>query len=1318
MAESVLNASDTKAPAEAAPNPSTSDSSELQAVKPTTRRRRILTPEPMTSVRTASSGGKASSSKRRRRKPKTTGKNEASPRVLVAPAPAASPAVERLATDELMDAMAEPSRRAEAASEVRRERMRESASDARDSDARDSDSHHSDSQYSDSHHSDSRDSDSQYSDSRDSDSRDSDARDSDARDSDSHHDFSDHLDMADHALPSDTELADVSNEPPIAQYVFALSDRAIQRVTGGNAFLRGRLFARRKAVEDLSYAGNRVTGEILVRSHDEPYRTSVELKHAEGQTDGEPNTLHSECSCPGWRGPTGHCKHVAAIIVALRDRFRPPRIKGQPNQPQKKKKVAPVHVPQTVSVGGKRRRSRRRRRGGRDGTGLDLLDTLDLGSPIDNRGNLDHWLPAEALQRPYEFEYRLVVRPASITVTPVVDGTRNAVPIVEALAAFNMVSAEERPIFRALARGVNRGKPATSELRDEDAAEVIGLLEGRRVLLDPASMELRYMDECLSPRLELDRPNGESVRVRVVFALESTGRRFPLSGGAWFEGTPGWHIDITEGVARPLADAVTPAWLSRLYRSPALVHPIEDMPQLVSEYVPRVCAALGVELPDLGQVADLVDESPLLSIRCEGDIVEARARLSVVYDGEDFEVSPDSFPSPLAFLPPARSGGRPRVVRRDIGLEMAAVQRVLDLGFEVDESGEELVAHGADAIAFWTGGLGELPEEWDRYVPDDLVSVTIRETRVSAHARVSSGVDWLSLQMSFDAEGVVVAEDELRACLERGRHIVKLEDGSYAPVDPDEVGGVLERMAEIYATSGRQKKLPLSQAGRVQDLMEMVGQAKVSTSARQLFDQLGDLEAVPAIPKPRTVKATLRPYQKEGFSWLVFLHQLGSGGILADDMGLGKTLEAIALLAWAKNKEKQKLNLVVAPTSVVPNWEREIAKFAPGLKAVIWQGQHRHKRKDELQDADVMITSYALLRRDEDLLAELDFRYVILDEAQHIKNPMSQTARAAKKLPSDRRLALTGTPIENRLSEIWSIMDFVSPGLLGKLKEFEERVARPIDRGDEETARKLRSTIQPFVLRRTKAEVAKDLPEKIEQEIVVPLAESQSTLYKQIVTEVRKSVLSEVQAKGIAKSQIQILAALTRLRQVACDPRLMKLEGKEFENADSGKLAALREIVAEAIEGGHRVLVFSQFVSMLTLIRRALEEDGVAYEYLDGSTKDRLDKVDHFNDDESVPVFLISLKAGGTGLNLTGADTVIHFDPWWNPAVEDQATDRAHRIGQTKVVTVYRLIAEGTVEEKILQLSAKKRALVSNVLSSEGSPLKGLTRADVDDLFS
>jgi SNF2 family DNA or RNA helicase len=525
-------------------------------------------------------------------------------------------------------------------------------------------------------------------------------------------------------------------------------------------------------------------------------------------------------------------------------------------------------------------------------------------------------------------------------------------------------------------------------------------------------------------------------------------------------------------------------------------------------------------------------------------------------------------------------------------------------------------------------------------------------------------------------------------------------------------------MAEIYATAGMKDKLPLSQAGRVQDLLKMVENAKVSATAKSLFAKIEDIDEVPSIPKPRTLKADLRPYQKDGFSWLVFLHELNSGGILADDMGLGKTVQAIALLLWAKSKHKRKLNLVVAPTSVVPNWEREIAKFAPGLKTVVWQGPNRSQRAPELEKADVMITSYALLRRDEELLQALDLRYVILDEAQHIKNPMSQTARSAKKLSSERRLALTGTPIENRLSELWSIFDFVSPGLLGTLKTFEERIARPIDRGDMETAQRLRATIKPFIMRRLKRDVAADLPDKIEQEMIVPLAEAQAKLYKQVLGEVRKSVLSEVEKKGVSKAQIQILVALTRLRQVACDPRLMKLPDTDFDADDSGKLGALREIIDEAIDGGHRVLVFSQFVGMLNHIRAALDADGVEYEYLDGSTKDRIERVDRFNEETGAPVFLISLKAGGTGLNLTGADTVIHFDPWWNPAVEDQATDRAHRIGQTKNVNVYKLIAAGTVEEKILELSAKKRELVSNVLSTEGSPLKGLTKADVENLFS
>ncbi len=1132
---------------------------------------------------------------------------------------------------------------------------------------------------------------------------------------------------------------------PLREFASTLSDRAIQRVVGGNAFLRGRIYARRGAIEEFDGRSDSATAKISVRNVDEPYRMEVQL-------DPEHKVV-SKCSCQAWRGPTGHCKHVAALLVALRDRERPPRRKdtegesssaGQGRGGQKrsggsagaKSNGAAARVKGTVEVvgshgttsmtvvggtatagasgvvtpGGKRRRTRRRRKG--DSTKMEVGTTASK-----DRSGWDAWLGAEAHLKAYAFDYRLAVRAASIAVTPVLAGTRSAVPIGDALSSSNTVPASERSVFRALSRHAPRGQATVAELRGEEAAELIGALRNRSVLLEPASMHLRFMDEPLRPSLELDTVQGDSVRVRVMFSSGS--RRFSLSQGAWFEGTPGWHIDTSEGIARPLAEAVTPAWLQHLYRSPALVMPIADLPGLLTEFLPRVATSLGAELPSLSSVAEVVDARPYFAIKATGDIVGAQVRVMVTYAESEFPVPVDGVPVPLAFFPPEQDGELPRVVRRDVGAEMGAVQLLMNLGLEVSESGEELVAQGDGAVAFWTDGLGELPEDWDRYIPDDLVGVTIRNDTVTPQMRVSSGVDWLNLDMTFDAGGVAVDENELRECLEKNRRLVKLEDGTYAPIEQAQVAEAMSRMAELVASAGEKKKLPLSQAGRVQDLLSLVDRAAVTPKAKALFQKLEDVGDIPTVPKPRKLQATLRDYQKKGFNWLVFVHQLGSGGILADDMGLGKTVQTIALMLWAKSKAKaHALNVVVAPTSVVPNWQREIEKFAPSLTTVMWQGPQRFDLEDEVAEADVLITSYALLRRDEEFLSKLGIRYVILDEAQHIKNPSSATAKAAKKLSSERRLALTGTPIENRLSEFWSIIDFVSPGLLGSLKSFEEKYARPIDRGDDKAAERLRKIIQPFVLRRTKSEVAPELPEKIEQEMVVPLEEEQSKLYQQITRETRKSVLSEVEKKGISKSQIQILAALTRLRQVACDPRLMKLPGKEWGDEESGKLSALREIVQEAASGGHRVLIFSQFVEMLKIIRNAMEEDGIAYEYLDGSTKDRSERVDRFNSDESLTVFLISLKAGGTGLNLTGADTVVHFDPWWNPAVEDQATDRAHRIGQTKVVSVYRLIARGTVEEKILKLSEKKRSLVSNVLSSEGAPLKGLTKSDLDSLFS
>ena len=371
-----------------------------------------------------------------------------------------------------------------------------------------------------------------------------------------------------------------------------------------------------------------------------------------------------------------------------------------------------------------------------------------------------------------------------------------------------MVSADERPLFRALSRHTGRGKPATAELRGEDAAELLSSLSQRRVLLEPNSMELRFFEEPLKPLIELDLAGGDSVRVRVVFeAVTSSGaRRIPLSNGAWFEGTPGWHIDVVDGVARPVVEAVTPAWLQRLYRSPALVHPLSDLPRLLTDFIPKVATSIGADLPDLGSVADLVDAHPHFQLKANGDIVSAEVRLKVAYADQEFDVPVNGFPSPLAFLPPTRRGGRPRVVRRDVGAEMAAVQEIMNLGFEVDEAGEALVATGDAAVDFWSEGIGSLPETWDRFIPNDLVDVTIRNESVTPQMRVSSGVDWLSLDMTFDAGGVAVDENELRLALEKNRRLVRLEDGTFAPIEQDEVADVMGRLAEILATSGGQEE--------------------------------------------------------------------------------------------------------------------------------------------------------------------------------------------------------------------------------------------------------------------------------------------------------------------------------------------------------------------------------------------------------------------------------------------------------------------------------------------------------------------------------
>jgi hypothetical protein len=1131
---------------------------------------------------------------------------------------------------------------------------------------------------------------------------------------------------------------------PFLEALSSLTDRALRRLLGARAFLRGTDYVRRGAVADV------VLGELsargLVRGSDpEPYRVELQVT---------PTGFRSECSCPVFGKLGGHCKHVGALLVALRDQYRPKqaepaetpaepsRFGGRPSLPPLPRAranadgAAPAPLRPFVDDGfdeggkGLGRRARRRAARAAAFSGAPAAPPVVSGRPSVVPTSVEAWLPEPLPPIPKKLEFRMQVKPTGLLVSILDPDTRTYRTPGSFIPLLAQNPSTIRDAIRLLARlddATPGSRKGPLEVRGEDAADLLAALKGQRVVLEPQLMELRFGDEPLRPGFDLElTPEGDRVQVRAAFLRAGDPRRFSLAQGAWFEGSPGYYVDPQEGVARPIDKRVSPSVLKRLKMAPFIHEPLDRLPALIAQGLPRIALEMGADLPELSQVADVVDLEPTFRLRAGGTLTEARASLRAAYGETEVEVRGDGMSIPVIVTAPERRGGkdskRARCIRCDIAGQQVAANLLRNLGLAFDEESGEFIVRGDDAIQFWSEGIGQLPETWDLYAPDDLVDVQMRGQSLVANARVSSGVDWLSLRLNFESEGIAVTSDELARCLSEGRRYVRLSDGSFAPIDVAKVRAVLQRQAEILATSGAVGgKLPLSQAGRLEELLGQVGKSAIDAGAKALFAKLRDVDEIKGAKKPRNLKAQLRPYQEAGFQWLSFLHEIGSGGILADDMGLGKTLQTITLLLSVKAADEKAGTpfkaLIVAPTSVVTNWLREIAKFAPSLKAALWHGNQRKKTVDELEDADVILTSYAILRRDEELFSTLDLRYAILDEAQHIKNPHSATAKAAKRIRASRRLALSGTPIENRLAEIWSIFDFVSPGLLGPLEKFEERYARPIDAGDVKAAARLRQTIHPFILRRTKAEVAKDLPEKIEMDNICELAPEQANLYASVLKEVRAQVLGEVEQKGIGKSHLQILAGLTRLRQAACDPRLLGLP-RTFEDDDSGKLAALRELVSVSIAGGHRMLVFSQFTSMLALIKAALDKDGVAYEYLDGSTKDRQARVENFQRDDGPPVFLISLKAGGSGLNLTAADTVVHFDPWWNPAVEDQATDRAHRIGQTKVVTTYRLVAKGTIEEKILELGGKKRELVGAVLSEDLGGAKKLTKGDLESLFA
>jgi superfamily II DNA or RNA helicase len=604
--------------------------------------------------------------------------------------------------------------------------------------------------------------------------------------------------------------------------------------------------------------------------------------------------------------------------------------------------------------------------------------------------------------------------------------------------------------------------------------------------------------------------------------------------------------------------------------------------------------------------------------------------------------------------------------------------------------------------------------------------------------------DWFNLELGLEVDGQQVSLlplmlDLLENASERQSlesvarsssrfFAVRVNATHCLPVAHERVRRLLRVMVELYR-GGEGPDLTLGFPARQVTVLERIERALAGgvgslrwedeTGVRARGRQLAGGEGADtwAPPEDLGLRATLRDYQREGVAFMQRLRACGAGGVLADDMGLGKTLQTIAHLCAEKMAGRLEVPaLVVAPTSLVGNWEREIRKFAPHLRTLVLHGPERRHRFAHMADVDVLITSYPIVVRDEERFAAQRYHVLILDEAQTIKNPRSQAHQVLRGLVAEQRLCLTGTPIENHLGELWALVDFLNPDLLGGQQWFRAWYQHPIERqGDEERLAALRDQLAPYVIRRLKSEVARELPPKTELLRPVELTGKQRELYESIRVSAHARVRQIIQRKGFSAAAVSILDALMKLRQVCCDPRLVRMEAARFV-AQSAKYEMLMEMLQQQVAGGHRVLVFSQFARMLKLIANGMGERGLGHVMLTGASQHRQRLVDAFEGGEA-DVFLISLKAGGTGLTLTRADTVIHYDPWWNPAVQDQATDRAYRIGQTQPVIVHNLFVAGSVEERMLELQRRKRSLGRAVLGGRDA-LGAMTEQDVDTLFA
>lgn len=855
---------------------------------------------------------------------------------------------------------------------------------------------------------------------------------------------------------------------------------------------------------------------------------------------------------------------------------------------------------------------------------------------------------------------------------------------------------------------------------------------------------------------------GDARAASVRWTGIADGRQRPqievTGGGCAVPLTPPWYVDSANQLCGPVELSMPPRLAKVLLEAPPVdVAELDEVRRRLSAILPEAEAYLP---PELAPATKLV-VSPVPRLLLHHQTVQEAgyfygrdtfvdmplARLSFLYG--DHEISSASTRATLTLV----DGNTVTEIVRSAQEEKAAVRRLHRLGFMVAseqqswrvpaECGHDFMLEpGADEEAWVDFLVHDVPEltaaGWHVSIADDFpVRVVHPEGTIEAEVQEKEGIDWFDLHLGVLVNGEridilpmlltvlrKIPGDDLLEFLEdseidnRMLHL-RLEDGRILPLPFSRVRPILRALAALFSSEEGGVRLTRADAPDVAAFAEALPNLvwRGGEKLRELGRRLRDHSGIPAVVLPDLFHGTLRPYQQAGVEWMQLLRDVGLGGILADDMGLGKTVQTLAHVAVEKAAGRlDRPCLVIAPTSLMANWQAEAETFTPSLRTLVLQGPERKTLFPLIDGSDIVFSTYPLLARDADELTARPWHMVILDEAQYVKNPVTSTAKALRMLEARHRLALSGTPLENHLGELWALFDFVSPGFLGDRAAFTRQWRTPIEKkGDAERRAALARRVKPFLLRRTKAQVVADLPPKTEIIEHVDLTDSQRALYEGVRLTMHKKVREAIAAKGLKRSRIELLDALLKLRQACCDPRLVKAAGGKAR-AESAKLIRLMEMIPEMIREGRRILLFSQFTSMLALVEAELQAADVPYVLLTGDTKDRATPVRRFQNGE-VPLFLISLKAGGTGLNLTAADTVIHYDPWWNPAVEAQATDRAHRIGQDKPVFVYKLVAGDSIEVKMSELKARKQALADGLFDPEAGSAIDIGEDDVEFLL-